>query len=133
MTSTLRRHRSSTRTTRGLFHGEVVVALNLKITWRDGALSGKYQQGLLQTVNNGPETTAYILALGAPGANAPETLEEAMSGRHGSVAYVLNVCNDWKLGPCNFSSVFANAARQLNIKPYSLLNDIRMRRDVFEG
>lgn len=95
--------------TGALMHATVDMANNLRFTWQDGQLAGKIQLGLLQTVNNGPETTAYALALGAVDGPAPASLADAMFTKDNTV-FVLSRCNDWKAASCNFSSVFAGAA-----------------------
>lgn len=86
-------------------HGKVSVLTNLRITWTDGADTGKVTTIAKFAVANGPETTSDAFAFSTPGGMAPVTLAEAMAGTAGPVL-ILSQCNSWKAKECNFDSVF---------------------------
>jgi len=91
--------------TGAIAHGKVSVLTNLRITWTDGADTGKVTTIAKFAVANGPETTSDAFAFSTPGGMAPISLAEAMTGSAGPVL-VLSQCNTWKAKQCNFASVF---------------------------
>jgi hypothetical protein len=56
----------------------------------------------------GPSTSSFAFAMGAAGADAPDTVTAAMDGS-GSTLAILTKCKSWGAGGCDFSPVFADA------------------------
>lgn len=88
-----------------LSHGRVRTIDDVVIDWIDGVWAGTTMRGISRSASNGPETTSRALALSAPGADAPISIQRAMVDTSGKV-FLLSQCNSWKAPLCNFSAVF---------------------------
>ena len=64
----------------------------------------------LQSINNGPETTSFVMASGP---TLPGSLGEAMKGANGDKVAVLELCDSWKSSVCDFTPAFSTLARLL--------------------
>jgi hypothetical protein len=117
-------------------HATVDTVDNLRFHWQDGPFQGMTSNAVLQTVNNGPETTGYLLVVAAPNTPLPDTIVAGMTAP-GVKVYAINRCNDWKSAVCNFSPVFEAAAKlttgTLGFASFLRANSgLRLRRELVD-